>query len=1015
MTTASAADTYSVSISNVDENGNQMAGCEFAIYKDGSLVQTFTSTDTAAEVSLEAGDYVLKQTSVPSPYMLAEDASFTVESDGHVVNNSGKKYYVKNLDLTFNYPPRGTDYIYTRNGKEGQYYDVDGNIVPWSSSYHATMMRLTNPDEGGIEYVYCFNKSKAAPDNYAGETPTYYSQNSTPQLFSDHADTLNGTAEEAYLHVLGILENGFPNSTSLQSQYNLTDQQFYAVTQWAIWYYTDSVEYSNDLHFSTTDKPDGDEYTDDWTEDMFSAYQYLLEQSYSGEQTAEFFTTQSQLDGEDFQNVIGARFVAKTQTVTIANVKPLSVYKVDDSGEAVSGAVLQLRQYPFDSDDIIETWTTDGSAHTIDLSSLAVNEQYKVQESTTPDGYKKATSRTFKTDGSYLYLLQYVYGKGYTWVKQDDPVIRMIDTKLHTVSVKKVDGDSGETVPGAELELLRVTSTGQTSVDTWTTDGSDHEISGLIPATYKLAERTAPDGYQTADTITFRLGKDGMIHLIDAEGNESEAQEAVITMKDYKPAVTFNKVDADTGEALSGAKLTLVQGENADGTAADEWTTDGSAHKVTGLQEGTYTLVETEAPSGYETAAAITFRLDADQKIHLQQSDGTESEAQEAVITMEDEKTPVANTYAVRFRKIDANSGGAVTCAELELVYGRGTGGTSMEAWTTDGTDHEISGLVPGTYTLIERTAPNGYQLADPITFRLDEAGKIHLTESDGTESEAQEAVITMEDEKTPVANTYAVRFKKIDADSGKAVTGARLKLVHGRGTGGTSVKAWKTSGNVHEISGLVPGTYTLIERRAPNRYELADPITFRLDEAGKIHLTKSDSTESDAQEAVITMEDEKTSVKKTSAANTYAVRFRKIDADSGKAVTGARLELVHGRGTGGTSVKAWKTDGDIHEISSLVPGTYTLIERRAPNGYELADPITFRLDKAGKIHLTESDGTESDAQEAVITMKDMRTSGVDGPVDTGDNSGMFMWILITAGSAVALLWMLHIRLRRSF
>jgi TQXA domain-containing protein len=637
---ANAADTYPVSISNVDEDGIQMAGCGFAIYEDDNLVLTFMSTDTATIVSLEPGEYVLTQTSVPEPYMLAEDASFTVESDGHVVNDSGKKYYMKDLSLSFSYPPRGSEYIYTKNGREGQYHDVDGNIVAWESDYRATMMQVANPDEGEVEYVYCFNKEKLAPSNDVTLTATYYSQNSTPQLFSDNADNLQGTPDSAYQHVLGILENGFPNSTALQSQYNLTDRQFYAVTQWAIWYYTDSVTYSNDLTFSVTNKPDGDEYTDDWTDDMFSAYYQLLEESYSGEQTAEFFTTQSQLDGEDFQNFIGARFVTTSQKVTVANVMPLSVYKVDDSDESVSGAVMQLWVYPFGSDDIVETWTTDGSAHVIDLSTLEVNQQYRVTESSAPDGYTRARSQTFMTDGAYLYLLQYVSGKGYTWVKQDEPVITLVDVKLHTASFKKVDAITGEALSGAELELFRVTSSGQTSVDAWTTDGSDHEVSGLAPGTYELVENTAPDDYQTANAITFRLDEAGYIHLIQSDGTESDAQEATITMEDTGAhAALFKKIDAESGEALSGAELELFRVTSSGQTSVDAWTTDGSDHEVSGLAPGTYELVENTAPDGYQTADSVTFRIDEEGYIHLIQSDGTESDAQEATITMEDEKT----------------------------------------------------------------------------------------------------------------------------------------------------------------------------------------------------------------------------------------------------------------------------------------------------------------------------------------------------------------------------------------
>ena len=47
-----------------------------------------------------------------------------------------------------------------------------------------------------------------------------------------------------------------------------------------------------------------------------------------------------------------------------------------------------------------------------------------------------------------------------------------------------------------------------------------------------------------------------------------------------------------------------------------EWTTDGTAHKLS-LTAGTYTLCESEAPEGYEVAADIVFQVTDDGKLTI--------------------------------------------------------------------------------------------------------------------------------------------------------------------------------------------------------------------------------------------------------------------------------------------------------------------------------------------------------------------------------------------------------------
>lgn len=54
----------------------------------------------------------------------------------------------------------------------------------------------------------------------------------------------------------------------------------------------------------------------------------------------------------------------------------------------------------------------------------------------------------------------------------------------------------------------------------------------------------------------------------------------------------------------------------------------------------------------------------------------------------------------------------------------------SDASWESKDTPHEISGLPSGTYALVEITAPNGYEVAETIFFKMNDNGV--LTDVDG-------------------------------------------------------------------------------------------------------------------------------------------------------------------------------------------------------------------------------------------------------------------------------------------
>ena len=95
----------------------------------------------------------------------------------------------------------------------------------------------------------------------------------------------------------------------------------------------------------------------------------------------------------------------------------------------------------------------------------------------------------------------------------------------------------------------------------------------------------------------------------------------------------------------------------------------------------------------------------------------------------------IANSQTVvHFSKVDADTGEELPGAVLELYA---PDGSLLDTWETTDIPHVIPGLPVGEgYVLREVTAPEGFEVAEDVTFNVEDTTEIQT--------------ITMEDEKTP-------------------------------------------------------------------------------------------------------------------------------------------------------------------------------------------------------------------------------------------------------------------------
>jgi uncharacterized repeat protein (TIGR01451 family) len=265
------------------------------------------------------------------------------------------------------------------------------------------------------------------------------------------------------------------------------------------------------------------------------------------------------------------------------------------------------------------------------------------------------------------------------------------------VSKYEVVGAEKHAVPGATLQILdtnrNVVVLEDGTVCEWTTDVSSdivdeygvagHMIDNLPAGTYVLHEAAAPEGYATADDLTFVVE-----HTNDPQ---------YISLIESPLSVKIAKIDAESGMHVVGSELAVFDthgniAKDKDGNEI-KWTTNGSHHLIKYIPVGTYYLREIQTPIGYQRAKDIEFTVvDSAKTVEKEMKDsrtyGTIELIKRDAITKDPLKNVVFHFISVNEVK-DPETG--------EVLY---NAGQILEEIVTDGNGYaKLSNSVPiGTY-----------------------------------------------------------------------------------------------------------------------------------------------------------------------------------------------------------------------------------------------------------------------------------------------------------------------------
>lgn len=464
----------------------------------------------------------------------------------------------------------------------------------------------------------------------------------------------------------------------------------------------------------------------------------------------------------------------------------------------------------------------------------------------------------------------------------------------YSIEIHKHDSeDKQKKLAGAEFAVTD--SRGFTKTVTTDTSGKA-SITELPYDDYTIREIKAPKGYALSDK-EYSVKKTELVHgspvVIEAAN------------KHILGSVTIKKVDHENPEKLlEGAKFNVTD-ENGSllkwKAEGDVYTLDerGSSVITAGrvtlkdLPEGTYTLTEIDAPSGY----AI---LDGSRTFTITEANMT--------APLEIKVENLVRRTAVGFIKVDKNNK-ELRLAGAEFTLYRMNGEKQGEVVATGVTNSNglvtFTELTMGSYRAKETKAPKGYKLWNaPIDFTVDEYRKVSVG---STELKPEGLVYTAM--ITNTAEEKEITLKKV-SDTGEALTGATFRL-----SGEKSYILTTGSDGTAKIS-LPYGDYILEEVIAPDGYVLSSE---------KQALNLSDSGLKLNGKAVsgftVTLKNQPV---------TFALTLHKRDASTGKALSGATFKI-----TGNSYTKTVTADalGNTETIK-LRPGTYGITETAMPSGY---------------------------------------------------------------------------------
>ena len=536
-------------------------------------------------------------------------------------------------------------------------------------------------------------------------------------------------------------------------------------------------------------------------------------------------------------------------TVQDSTQKRLTVKKVDQqTGYSLSGAVIAFEQI---DGDYYTTGTTDpAGVIQMDADQLPVG-SYKVYEITPPAGYElDSTAQTVN------------------WTGRNDVTLTFRNVRKPTLIIYKCDTDNLRSLPGATFEVYQ---NGQLVTSVTTNDNGLAYVPDVSTGYYTVKEIVAPPGY-VLDSSEHSV-------YVDNYNPATTDDPRIAITNSALPMLRIKKFDAQTMQPLSGVTFAVYR----DTELVGEYTTGVSGEILLyDLTPGTYLVREVAAPGTHVINSTP-------QEIKLEA--GTQNYT---LVFLNDVKP------GIRLTKLDSQTMAPLANARFRISL---IGGTfSQEYMTGPDGGIDLTGLDPGSYTVEELAAPDGYLIDDARRVIRINAG--------------ENAVFVFTDTRKPTLTVL-----KYDAQREKLLSGAAFRIARIEDGAHYLDRITDAQGRI-VIENLDPGVYSVQEIDAPSGYIVNDT---------EYHVQLYPG-----QPAQLIVCDEKKP----------DLRIVKRDADTGAVLAGATFKINR---ADGSTLTTEQTDasGEIF-LKELDPGTYQITEVSPPSGYLPAQQPTQLITLTG-------------------------------------------------------------------
>ena len=540
-------------------------------------------------------------------------------------------------------------------------------------------------------------------------------------------------------------------------------------------------------------------------------------------------------------------------TVQDSTQKRLTVKKVDkQTGYSLMGAVIAFEQI---DGDFYTTKTTDhAGVIQMDADQLPVG-SYKVYEVTAPVGYElDSTVQTVN------------------WTGRNDMTLTFNNVRTPTLIIYKCDGDNTYSLPNATFEVYK---NGQLVTTVTTNDNGLAYVPNVTTGYYTVKEIVAPAGYVLDSTE----------HSVYVDNyNPATTDDPRVTVhNNAMPMLRIVKYDAQTMKHLPDTTFAVYR----DTELVGQYTTSASGEILLyDLDPGTYLVREIAVPGTHVVNSTP-------QEIKLEA--GTQN------------YTLVFLNYVkpgIHLTKLDSQTMKPLANARFRITE---IGGTFSNEYTTDANGEiDLSRLAPGSYTVEELAAPDGYLIDDAsCTIKI---------------NEGENAVFVFTDTKKPVLTVL-----KYDAQREKLLPGATFRIAKIEDGAHYLDRITDTQGSI-TIENLDPGVYSVQEIEAPSGYIVNDTEYH-------VQLYAGQTSQ------LVVCDDKKPDLK-----------IVKKDADTGAVLAGASFKVNRADGSTLTTEQT-DANGEII-LKELDPGVYQITEVSPPAGYLPAEQptqlITLTANKLG-------------------------------------------------------------------